>query len=186
MAITLTVDGDDRWIEPTTARRPLRLAAADVAARVAAAGVVGLGGATFRRRSSSTWAPLDIDTLIINGRRVRAHLSCDDRLMRDKAAEIVSGIRLMLVATGAGCAKVGSRTTSRKPSPRWARRPGFRHITIVPVPARYPMGSDRQLIVELTGREVPSDARAADVGVIVHNVGTARAVHEAVCWAGRW
>ena len=41
---------------------------------------------------------------------------------------------------------------------------GFDSITIVPVPARYPMGSDRQLIVELTGREVPSDARAADVG----------------------
>ena len=27
--------------------------------------------------------------------------------MKAKAAEIVSGIRLMLVATGAGCAKVG-------------------------------------------------------------------------------
>jgi electron transport complex protein RnfC len=42
------------------------------------------------------------------------------------------------------------------------------------------MGSDRQLIVELTGKEVPSDARAADVGVIVHNVGTAYAVQQAV------
>jgi electron transport complex protein RnfC len=58
---------------------------------------------------------------------------------------------------------------------------GFADIAVVPVPARYPMGSDRQLIIELSGREVPSDARAADVGVIVHNVGTAYAVHNAVC-----
>jgi electron transport complex protein RnfC len=99
--------------------------------------------------------------------------------MRDKAAEIVSGIRLMLVATGAGCAKVGIE--DNKPEAIAAMREAARAstITIVPVPARYPMGSDRQLIVELTGREVPSDARAADVGVIVHNVALP-AVHEAV------
>jgi electron transport complex protein RnfC len=187
MAITLTVDGDDRWIEPTTARRPLR----------AGRGRRGRAGGRRRRRGAGRGdlpvvgqaqpgAPLDIDTLIINGRRVRAHLSCDDRLMRDKAAEIVSGIRLMLVATGAGCAKVGIEDNKPEAIAAMGEAAGVSTITIVPVPARYPMGSDRQLIVELTGREVPSDARAADVGVIVHNVGTARAVHEAVCWAGRW
>jgi electron transport complex protein RnfC len=42
------------------------------------------------------------------------------------------------------------------------------------------MGSDRQLIETLTGKEVPSDCRAADVGVIVNNVGTANAVHRAI------
>jgi electron transport complex protein RnfC len=42
------------------------------------------------------------------------------------------------------------------------------------------MGSDRQLIITLTGREVPADARAAEVGVLVHNVSTCAAVHQAV------
>ena len=183
MAITLTVDGDDRWIEPDNLPAdPYALAAADVAARVAAAGVVGMGGATF---PSSVKLNLgrrsDIDTLIINGSECEPYLSCDDRLMRDKAAEIVSGIRLMLVATGAGCAKVGIEDNKPEAIAAMGEAArGFDNITIVPVPARYPMGSDRQLIVELTGREVPSDARAADVGVIVHNVGTARAVHDAV------
>ena len=104
MAITLTVDGDDRWIEPDNLPAdPYALAAADVAARVAAAGVVGMGGATF---PSSVKLNLgrrsDIDTLIINGSECEPYLSCDDRLMRDKAAEIVSGIRLMLVAVRKG------------------------------------------------------------------------------------
>ena len=181
-AIMLDADGDDCWFEGDVPADPYALSPAVIAERVAAAGVVGLGGATFPssvklnlgRRSG-------IDTLIINGSECEPYLSCDDRLMRDRAREIVSGIRLMLVATGAREAKVGIE--DNKPEAIAAMREASAacgELRIVPVPARYPMGSDRQLIVELTGREVPSDARAADVGVIVHNVGTAQAVHAAV------
>jgi electron transport complex protein RnfC len=53
-------------------------------------------------------------------------------------------------------------------------------VKIRPVPARYPMGSDKQLIQTLTGKEVPADARAAEVGVLVHNVSTCAAVHKAI------
>ena len=109
------------------------------------------GGATFPssvklnlgRRSG-------IDTLIINGSECEPYLSCDDRLMRDKAAEIVSGIRLMLISTGAKVARVGIE--DNKPEAIAAMHEaaaGFAEITVVPVPARYPMGSDRQLIIEL-------------------------------------
>lgn len=183
MAISIDADGLDEWIECERPADPFALTPDAIAKKVAAAGIVGLGGATFPssvklnlgRRSK-------IDTLIMNGSECEPYLSCDDRLMRDRAAEIVAGIRLMLIATGAGCAKVGIE--DNKPEAIAAMREaaaGFPEIGIFPVPARYPMGSDRQLIVELTGREVPSDARAADVGVIVHNVGTAYAVQQAVC-----
>ncbi|HLO61996.1 MAG TPA: RnfABCDGE type electron transport complex subunit C, partial [Azonexus sp.] len=56
----------------------------------------------------------------------------------------------------------------------------YPEVKIRPVPARYPMGSDKQLIQTLTGKEVPSDARAAEVGVLVHNVSTCAAVHKAI------
>jgi electron transport complex protein RnfC len=183
MAISLDADGEDRWIDVVRPTDPYALAPDDIAARVAAAGVVGLGGATF---PSSVKLNLGrrsrIDTLIINGSECEPYLSCDDRLMRDRAVQIVSGIRLMLIATGAQVAMVGIE--DNKPEAIAAMREaaeGYGEVVVVVVPARYPMGSDRQLIVELTGREVPSDARAADVGVIVHNVGTAYAVHEAIC-----
>jgi electron transport complex protein RnfC len=42
------------------------------------------------------------------------------------------------------------------------------------------MGADRQLIHTLTGIEAPADGRAADVGIVVHNVGTAYAVQRAL------
>lgn len=183
MAISIDSDGEDAWIETDIVADPFSLSPEDIANRVAAAGIVGLGGATFPssvklnlgRRSK-------IDTLIMNGSECEPYLSCDDRLMRDRAAEIVTGIRLMLISTGAREAKIGIE--DNKPEAIAAMREaaaGIDNVTVFPVPARYPMGSDRQLIVELTGREVPSDARAADVGVIVHNVGTAYAVQQAVC-----
>lgn len=183
MAISIDADGEDTWIETEKPADPFALSADEIALRVAAAGVVGLGGATF---PSSVKLNLgrrsNIDTLIMNGSECEPYLSCDDRLMRDKAENIVAGIRLMLISTGAQCAKVGIE--DNKPEAIEAMREAaaaFPAIGIFPVPARYPMGSDRQLILELTGREVPSDARAADVGVIVHNVGTAYAVQQAVC-----
>lgn len=182
-AITIETGDDQSWFAGDIPGDPYALAPDEISRRVAAAGVVGLGGATFPsaiklnlgRRSA-------IDTLIINGSECEPYLSCDDRLMRDEAAAIVSGIRLMLTATGAPQARVGIE--DNKPEAIAAMRDaaeGYGEIRICPVPARYPMGSDRQLIVELTGREVPSDSRAADVGVLVHNVATAHAVHQAVC-----
>ena len=53
-------------------------------------------------------------------------------------------------------------------------------VQVKAVPAMYPMGSEKQLIQALIRKEVPAGGRAADIGVLVHNVGTAYAVWEAV------
>jgi electron transport complex protein RnfC len=182
MAVSIDPDGEDRWLDCQGLANPFSETPQAIARRVADAGVVGLGGATF---PSSVKLALglrsEIDTLIVNGSECEPYLSCDDRLMRDKALEIIEGVRIMLHSTGAKQALVGIE--DNKPEAiavmRKAAEP-YGEVKICPVPARYPMGSDRQLIVELTGREVPSDARAADVGVIVHNVATANAVYQAI------
>jgi electron transport complex protein RnfC len=182
LAVTLEPDFEDRWIEPDVSGDPFAESPQAVAKRVAQAGVVGLGGATFPSAVKlALGLRSKVDTLIINGSECEPYLSCDDRLMRDHAADILSGVRLMLHTTGAREARVGIE--DNKPEAIAAMREAaaaFGEIRIMPVPARYPMGSDRQLIIELTGREVPSDSRAADVGVLVNNVGTAYAVHRAV------
>src|SRR5512135_2477706 len=45
--ITLQSDGAEKWIACETVADPFALAPEDIAARVGAAGIVGLGGATF-------------------------------------------------------------------------------------------------------------------------------------------
>src|SRR5690606_32835231 len=53
-------------------------------------------------------------------------------------------------------------------------------ITVEALAVQYPQGGEKQLIQALLDREVPSGKLPADVGAVVHNVGTTFAVYEAV------
>ena len=53
-------------------------------------------------------------------------------------------------------------------------------IQVKAVKAKYPQGSEKHLIVAVTGRKVPPGALPLDVGVVVSNVGSACAIAFAV------
>ncbi|MDD2884088.1 MAG: electron transport complex subunit RsxC [Dechloromonas sp.] len=180
-AIILEADGRDAWGELPACVDPFSLSPAEIGQRVAAAGVVGMGGAAFPSSVKLVGASrAKVTTLVINGGECEPYLSCDDRLMRDQAAAIIDGIRIMQHATGANVALVGIEDNKPEAIAAMQRAAGRGDVVIRPVPARYPMGSEKQLIQVLTGTEVPADGRPADIGVIVHNVGTALAVRAAV------
>lgn len=56
----------------------------------------------------------------------------------------------------------------------------FKGISVHPLKVKYPQGAEKQLIKALINREVPSGRLPLDVNCVVHNVGTAFAVYEAV------
>jgi electron transport complex protein RnfC len=182
VAVTIEADGEDRWAELTGSSNPFALDPLEIGQRVARCGVVGMGGAAFPSSVKLTGSlRAQITTLIVNGGECEPYLSCDDRLMRDRAAEVVDGIRIVLHATGATAALVGIE--DNKPEAIAAMQQaaaGHAEVRVKPVPARYPMGSEKQLILMLTGREVPAMGRPADIGILVHNVGTLAAVREAI------
>jgi electron transport complex protein RnfC len=89
-------------------------------------------------------------------------------------------MRIIMHAIGASEALVGIEDNKPEAIAAMRGAGAFPRSRSVPVPARYPMGSDKQLIQTLTGKEVPADARAAEVGVLVHNVSTCAAVHRAI------
>ena len=181
-AITIDSDFAGRWIETDTVADPFSLSPEEIVRRTAAAGVVGLGGATFPAAVKfSLGRRLAVNTLIVNGGECEPYLSSDDRIMRDFADQVIDGVRIVMHAIGAGEALVGIE--DNKPEAIVVMRQAalaYPEVKIRPVPARYPMGSDKQLIQTLTGKEVPADARAAEVGVLVHNVSTCAAVHKAI------
>ncbi|WP_338111907.1 electron transport complex subunit RsxC [Rhodocyclus tenuis] len=181
-AITIESDGEDRAVEFTGCDDPFALSPTEIANRVAAAGIVGLGGATFPAAVKLALGQrTEVKTLILNGGECEPYLSCDDRLMRDAADAIVDGVRILLHATGASDAVIGIE--ENKPEAIAAMRAaiaGVAGLSVRSLPARYPMGSEKQLIKVLTGREVPADGLSSDCGVLVHNVGTAAAVHRAI------
>ena len=180
-SIVLDADGKDSWIYTETHEDPFSLSAEEIAQIVARSGIVGLGGATFPSavklglsRSSG------VHTLIVNGGECEPYLTCDDRIMRERAAGIVEGIRLIAHAVDAKSILVGIE--DNKPDAIAAMRAAAAKsaVDVVSIPSMYPMGSEKQLIQVLTGSEIPASGRPADIGMLVHNVGTAFAVHEAV------
>ncbi|MDO9138858.1 MAG: electron transport complex subunit RsxC [Methylobacter sp.] len=180
--IVLETDGKDEWLKTSVAADPFQLDAEEISLRVGAAGIVGLGGATFPTVVKLNMGRENqIDTLIINGAECEPYLCCDDRLMQERAAEIIDGVRLMLHGMGTKSAVVAIE--NNKPQAFLAMQAAaepYVQIKVMQIPTRYPMGWDRQLIRYVTGREVPVGCRSSEIGVTIHNVGTAHAVHKAI------
>jgi len=201
--IVLETDGKDEWLKTSVAADPFQLDAEEISLRVGAAGIVGLGGATFPTVVKLNMGRENqIDTLIINGAECEPYLCCDDRLMQERAAEIIDGVRLMLhgmtnspganlhLPEGGRTGRYDMNTKSavvaiedNKPQAflmMQAAAAPYAQIKVMQIPTRYPMGWDRQLIGYVTGREVPVGCRSSEIGVTIHNVGTAHAVHKAI------
>ena len=180
--IVLETDSKDKWITTEVPIDPFRLEPEDISLRVGAAGIVGLGGATFPTAVKLNMGRDNhVDTLIINGSECEPYLCCDDRLMQERAEEIIDGVRLMLHGMRTENAVVAIE--DNKPQAFLAMQKAalpYPIIQVVQIPTRYPMGWDRQLIRYVTGKEVPVGCRSSEIGVTIHNVGTAHAVHKAI------
>ena len=181
--VTLKPDGEDRWgdLEPVD-DDAAALEPDDIAARVAAAGIVGMGGATF---PSSVKLNLrnryKLHLLVINGAECEPYLTCDDRLMQEQADQVIDGARIMARALGVERIIIGIE--NNKPQAQAAMQQAaqtYDTIRIARLPAHYPMGSEKHLVQTLTGRETPARGLTADIGIVVHNVATALAVHTAM------
>lgn len=106
--MVLESDGLEQWAELNVADDPFQLDPEEICLRVGAAGVVGLGGAVFPSAVKLNLGRKNkIHTLLINAGECEPYLTCDDRLMQERAAEIVAGIRLMLRGMDAPKALVG-------------------------------------------------------------------------------
>jgi len=102
--------------------------------------------------------------------------------MRERAPQIIEGIRLIAYAVAAKEVLVGIE--DNKPEAILAMQAAARGtaVKVVSMPSMYPMGSEKQIIQVLTGKEIPAGGRPADIGVLVHNVATAFAVQQAICF----
>jgi electron transport complex protein RnfC len=183
--VVIEADGEDRWAElptPITADFPLPATPKELSERVAGAGIVGLGGAAFPSAVKLDMRTRHaIDTLVINGAECEPYVTCDDRLMREAADEVIDGVRIMAYALQVQ--KIIVAIERNKPKALAAMRAAARadsDIRVVAVPTRFPMGSAQHLLLAVTGRETPADHRTAQVGALVHNVATARAVSRAI------
>lgn len=148
------------------------------------AGIVGLGGAGFPSYIKlNPGAKKSIDTLILNGVECEPYITCDAMLMQERARDIIDGMMVMRHALQAKQCLIGIE--DNKPEAIRTMQDALTLqektiIDIITVPTRYPAGSEKQLIKTLTGIELAADELPVHHGIVVHNVGTALAVGQAI------
>lgn len=144
------------------------------------AGIVGMGGAAFPSVVKLTPpSHLTIHTVVLNGCECEPYLTCDHRLMLERTADVVRGGREIARLVGAERVVVG--VEDNKPDAIQALRETARDpVEVMELRTRYPQGAEKQLIWTVLGKEVPKGQLPAVTGALVHNVGTAVAILDAL------
>ena len=184
-AVIINVDGD-KWEDGIDISDKLisdiNLTAEEIIQKVKAAGIVGMGGATFPTHVKLMVPPgKKAEYLIINGVECEPYLTADHRLMLEKGPEIMVGTQLLMRALKVDKAIIGIENNKPDAIGHLTElAKSYAGISVQPVMVKYPQGGEKQLIKALLNREVPSTKLPIEVGCVVQNVGTAFAVYEAV------
>jgi len=156
-SLVITSDGEDKWVELSPPKNPKKLSTKEILDRIREAGLVGLGGAAFPTHIKlSPPKGKEIDTVILNGCECEPYVTSDHRIMLEYGDKILYHMEELI------------------------ENLGLTDFRIVPLKSKYPMGAEKTLIEMILGREVPIGGLPLDVGVVVHNVSTAKAIHDAV------
>jgi electron transport complex protein RnfC len=184
-AIFIDVEGDE-WL-PEIDRSPnlvhqCTLSPEAIVEKIAAAGIVGLGGACFPTHVKLMPPPgKKAEVLIVNGVECEPYLTCDHQLMLEHGEEIIIGIKILMKALKIERAIIGIENNKKDAIKHMqALANTSLGIEVMPLQLKYPQGGEKQLIDACIGRQVPSGALPIEVGAVVDNVATIYAVYEAV------
>ena len=184
-SVVINVEGDE-WLESVDRtdklEKDINLTGEEIIKKCSENGIVGMGGATFPTHVKMSIPPgKHCDVLIINGVECEPYLTSDHRLMLEKPRELLIGTSLIMKALGVERAMIGIEKNKPDAIEKLQSEVAeYNGISVYTLKVKYPQGAEKQLIRALIKREVPSGGLPVDVGTVVHNVGTAYAVYEAV------
>ncbi len=183
--IEIISDGQDTWCNLQGLDNYLESEPETLIERIQQAGIAGMGGAGFPSHVKASIPASKIDTLIINAAECEPYITSDDMLMREYANDIIKGIEILLRILSPQQCYIGIE--DNKPEAIKALNQALKDnlddthiIHVVSIPTKYPSGGEKQLIQILTGQEVPVRGIPADIGIVCQNVGTVRAIFQAV------
>ncbi len=187
MAIEIENDGLDEAVAVTPFGNWRDAAPGELIQQIQAAGIVGMGGASFPSHVKlSPPSNKTIDTLIINGAECEPYLTADHRLMLERTEHLLTGILILRKILNASNCFIGveeNKADAIQAILSNLNDQKYKEIKLARLKVKYPQGGEKQLINAITGLQVPSGGLPMDAGCVVHNVGTAVAVYEAVIQA---
>lgn len=184
-AVFISVEGDE-WEEGID-RSPAivkecNLDAKEIVAKISAAGIVGLGGATFPTHVKLSPPPGNkAEILIINAVECEPYLTSDHVLMLEHGEEIMIGVSILMKAIQVNKAVIGVENNKKDAIAHLTKlATAYPGIEVMPLKVQYPQGGEKQLIDAVIRKQVKSGALPISTGAVVQNVGTVFAVYEAV------
>ncbi len=177
--VIIESDGEDEWVE-MEGLDPEEASREEIVEKVKECGVAGHGGAAFPTHVKlSPPEDKDIDTVLINGAECEPYITADHRLMLENGEEILEGARIINKLVDADQIIVGIEDNKPDAVEKMRELSGD-DIDVISLDTKYPQGDEYHLIKAVLDREIPEGGLPFDVGVAIQNVGTAKAIRDAV------
>lgn len=150
--------------------------------KVKAAGIVGLGGATFPTHVKlSTPKDKIVEYIIVNAAECEPYLTSDHRVMLEEGEALIEGLRILGHVFQQAQLIIGiedNKMDAYEHLIKLIKTEDRIHIQLLQT--KYPQGSEKHLIYAITQREVPSGKLPIEVGCLVHNVDSVVSIYKAI------
>ena len=181
LSVVIKSDGKNTLDESVKPHKSLEeLTPDEIVEIVKEAGIVGMGGAGFPT-SVKLKPAKPVDTILLNGCECEPLLTADHRVLLEFADDVIYGLKAILKAVGAEKGVIVIE--DNKPDAielMKEKTADLENIEVVVAKTKYPQGAEKMLIKRVTGRKVPSGGLPADVGCVVSNISTTKAISDAI------
>ena len=181
LSVVIKSDGKETLHESVKPNKDLdSLTPEEIIDIVREAGIVGMGGAGF-----PTFVKLKpakpVDTILLNGCECEPYLTADHKVLLAYADDVVFGLRAMIKTVGAEKGIIVIEDNKEDALKLMEEKTAdIDNIEVVAAKTKYPQGAEKMLIKNVMKRQVPSGGLPADVGCVVANISTTKAVSDAI------
>ena len=163
-----------------TSEELAKLTREDIIEKITEAGIVGLGGAAFPTHIKYA-GNKSYHTVILNGIECEPYNTADYITMKEHQTQIIKGLLYLLKAAEAKKGVICIEDNKMDVYRRFKKEAeNYSQIEVALFKEKYPQGAEKQLIYAYSKKQVPYGGLPIDIGYIVNNVGTAKAVCDAV------
>lgn len=181
MAVVIESDGKNTLHESVKPNKYFEsLTPDEIIEIVREAGIVGMGGAGFPT-SVKLKPNKPIEAILLNGCECEPFLTADHRVLLEFTDDILYGLKAMMKTVDAQKGIIVIE--DNKPDAvalMEEKTADCDNIQVVVAKTKYPQGAEKMLIKRVMGRQVPRGGLPADVGVVVSNISTVKAVSDAI------
>lgn len=181
LSVVIQSDGKNTLHESVQPHKALEdLTPDEIVDIVREAGIVGMGGAGFPT-AVKLKPTKPVDTVLLNGCECEPLLTADHRVLLEYADDVIYGLKAMIKTVGAEKGIIVIEDNKQDAIELMEdKTAGCENIEVVAAKTKYPQGAEKMLIKRVLKRQVPSGGLPADVGCVVANVSTTKAISDAI------